>query len=86
MALKKFMDLYKIDLSKHIQKKPTFYRDKNTKQLIETSKDKLEEILKIGIVNTENIDDAINNLFKEIGSYLLHVSLASRRERTLRIE
>ena len=40
MALKKFKELYKIDLSKKTQKKPTFYKDKKTGKIKMASRDK----------------------------------------------
>lgn len=40
MTLKKFKDLYKVDLSKKTQKKPTFYKDKQTGKIKMASKDK----------------------------------------------
>jgi hypothetical protein len=38
--LKEFNELMKLDLSKETQKKPTFYKDKSTGNMIPTSKDK----------------------------------------------
>jgi len=53
----------------------------NPYELVENSIKALRRILELGNVNRENINDAVINLFREIGGHLLHVSLSGRRER-----
>jgi len=55
----------------------------NIKELVDNSKERLKEILESNSFSQDTIDIATVDLFKEVGSYLLHSGLRLKREKYL---